>query len=93
MLQQDPLSGMLGGGIGGAAWMMIVPGVGLIGLGILVLVIPTLLELMVALAFFFVGATLVSVGLQARRATRQFRQMGEQFGSMFEDVRDGTPQD
>ena len=74
-----------------ASWLMLAPGLTLIGLGVLIWIVPDLLRFIVAAAFVFVGAIFVTMGLHTRRAGRGFNQMRDDFQDPTDNVRDGTP--
>ena len=54
--------GRAGGGV-----MFLIPGVMLIGLGVMILIMPELLAAMVATFFIFVGISLLGLGYNLRR--------------------------
>jgi len=82
-----------GTGLGRIAawWVFLMPGLALVGFGVLILLVPRLIEVMVAAFFILAGLSLVGVGLEARRTTRRGVRRPDLFEDPFEDVRDGTP--
>ncbi|MFO8013846.1 MAG: hypothetical protein R6X20_11155 [Phycisphaerae bacterium] len=57
----------------GLAWVYLLPGVVLVVLGLLILLVPHLLEVIVATALIVSGVSLLSFGWRLHRATRRPR--------------------
>jgi hypothetical protein len=57
----------------GSGMLFLLPGLLLIGLGILILIMPELLAAMVAAFFIFVGISLLGLGLNLRRLSAPIR--------------------
>ena len=81
----------VGQGLGNASWLLMTPGFALFLLGILVLVVPRLLELIVALALMFLGLFLMTIAWHTRRIRRGYFRWRDGLGDDLDDVRDGTP--
>ena len=59
------------------AWWL--PGAALLLFGLLIAVFPELLALLVASAFVFAGASLLTAGYSARRFRQQMQPRGDQY--------------
>jgi len=55
----------------GLTWVYLVPGGVLVLLGLLILLVPNLLEVLVAAALIVAGVSLLSLGWRLRRAVRR----------------------
>ncbi len=64
---------------GGLGFLMLVPGLFFIALGIAVFIVPELLKVMVAAAFIFVGLALCFGALRVRRMSQRFSMFSQGF--------------
>jgi len=71
MLHWRPIHRRLAGLSDGLAWTYLLPGGVLVLLGLLILLVPNLLEVIVAAALIVAGVSLLSFGWRVRRAVRR----------------------
>ncbi len=65
----------------GGSFLMLIPGLFFLGLGVLVIVVPEALAIMVSILFFLIGMGLLVGGMSVRRMKRRFTMFDQDFTS------------